>query len=219
MPTNNPRGFVEYRVLNGDVHPATRMFRARDNGDALQLQHQPIRAGDMVCLVSGNRVARFPSDTSAAPAHGPTMPCGVVRAVYQNGTGNRPRPFNGSPSTAYIAASADGWVEVNIDPYQTYLVNTDVTVTPDIVGLFVGTTCLATPPIPNRSGYSVALGSPVGVMVTAKFIQVLGLGAGDENDAIGSTGSPNDLCSDVEVVFGLHAFGNKNLPALSTKPI
>lgn len=218
MATNNPRGFVEYRHLGGAVKPSTRMFRARDNGDALQLQHQPIRAGDMVCLVSGNRVARFPSDTSAAPAHGPTMPCGVVRSVFQNVNG-QPRPYTHSVSGAVINASADGWVAVNIDPFQTYLVNTDSTVTPNIVGLFVGTTCLASPAIPGQSGYSVALASPVGVMVTAQFIQVIGLGAGDEDNLIATAGAPANLNSDVEVVFGLHAFGNKSLPVLSVKPI
>mgnify|MGYP001564766407 CR=1 FL=1 len=210
MATNNPRGFVEYRHLGGAVHPATRRYRARDNGDASQMQHQPIRAGDPVVMVSGNRVARITAPLSAAPVAAGGAIIGIVRGVYNNVNG-QPRPFTHNVSGAVINASADGWVEVNIDPLQTYLVNTDSTVQPNHFGLSFNVTALAAPATPGRSGMSLFLTAAATaanvVAGTAAPFTMIGWGAGDEDYNQPTAGSPESRNADVEVVIGFHAFG------------
>ena len=203
MAINAPRGFTEYRHLSGAVTPATRMYRARDNGDAGQMQQNAIRAGDPVVLVSGNRVARIVSVLSAAPTVGSDI-VGVARAVYSNKDG-KPRSFTHG-AVGYIAASADGWVDVNIDPHQTYLVKCQSTVTPAVFGRAVTTTALATPLNANYSGMSLEIGSPVLVATTASPFVVLGFGAGDENNLLLTAGDPNSNFAGVEVVIGKHLF-------------
>lgn len=205
MANNAPRGFVETRSIGGMVNPNTRLYRARDNGDAGQMQHMPIRAGDPVVLVSGNRVARIVSALSAAPVVGSNI-IGVARAVYQNSNG-KPRPFTHG-QVGYIAASADGWVEVNVDPRQTYIVKTDVTVTPALFGKAVTTTALASPGLPNISGMSLSIGSPVLVATTASPFIVIGFGPGDENSLLPTAGNPDSRNASVEVVIGRHFFNN-----------
>lgn len=206
--SNNPYGFRECRSLSGRISPRTKLYRARDNGDAGQLHIYAIRPGDPVVLVSGNRVARLSSQQSAAPAVNAHTILGVVRAVYANSNG-RPKPYTHQlvGGTPYIAASADGWVEVNIDPDQTYIVNTDVTAVPTMFGKYVGTTCLPTPSPVYRSGFSIGVGTAVTVPATAAPFQVVGYSPIDELDLSGLTaGAPGDVGADVEVIISNHVY-------------
>src|SRR3546814_802956 len=120
MSVDNPRGFVEYKHLSGALCPATRRYRVKADGVS---GTSPKFPGDPVVLLSGNTVAVLPAAGTVAAL--PVL--GVVRSVLNSDA--RPFTFN-QPSVGgpHIPASTAGFVEVNIDPFQTYLVNTDATV-------------------------------------------------------------------------------------------
>lgn len=193
MSTNNPRGFVEHRHLSGANSPATRRYRVKANGDSGTYQKF---AGDPVTLVSGDTVGRLvmPATTASMPV------IGVIRAVYDS---------NGKPfthSNLFIPSSTAGLVDVNIDPHQTYLVNTDATVVSTLIGQY----CEATANTPNtaagRSGFSieVATGTNTAAANGVPF-QVIGIGA---NNLDGIVGGENN--QDVEVILSNPALQNAN---------
>ena len=204
MPaTNNPRGFVEFRSLNGNTNPATHTYRARQTS-----QGSPalIRPGDPVVLVSGNRVARMTSDGTGANAQALV---GVVRAVYDNTGGNRglPRPKTFSlPSNApVIGQAADGWVEVNIDPFQTYIANVDTTASDVGVGLFIGTTVHNTGTVLGRSGFGLELDLSAQPSTDHQW-QVIDFSPLEIDRLLTPAGALADLNADYEVRIAIHAF-------------
>ena len=199
--TNNARGFVEFRHLGGGTNPKTHMYRARQTS---QGSNAVIRAGDPVVLVSGNRVARMTSDgTVAFPL------VGVVRAVYSNTGGNRglPRPkthsMPGNP--AQIDSAADGWVEVNIDPFQTYIANTDVTATDTGIGMFFGTTVHNTGTAVGRSGFGIEIEASSLPSWDHQW-QVIDFSPLETDRLMTPAGALADVNADYEVKIALHAF-------------
>lgn len=193
MSTNNPRGFVEHRNLGGNVNPATRRYRVKANGDSGTYQKF---AGDPVTLVSGDTVGRLLAAATTA-----SMPViGVIRAVYDSAG----KPF--THANMFIPSSTAGIVEVNIDPSQTYLVNTDATVTSTLIGQYVDVTANTPNTAAGRSGFSieVATGTNTAAANGVPF-QVIAIGA---NNLDGIVGGENN--QDVEVVLANSAIQNLN---------
>lgn len=197
MPTNNPRGFVEFRHLNGHVSPRTQWYRVKADGASGAHQKFP---GDPVELVSGQTVARIPAAATAAGL--PIL--GVIRACYNSD--RRPLTFN-QPSTGgpFLPASTAGWVEVNIDPFQTYLVNTDATVDSTLIGQFVDVTAGSANTAAGRSGMSIEVATGTNTAAATVPFQVIGIGP---NNLDGIIGGENN--QDVEVIIARHIWANTN---------
>lgn len=198
-PVNNPRGFVEYRNLGGQSTPRAMWFRVKAAGKSGPFPKFP---GDPVVLVSGDTVARIPAANTVA-----SLPIvGVIRNVYT--AQKRPLTFN-QPSVGgpFLPSSTAGWVEVCVDPQQTYLVNADSTVTSALVGQFVDTTAAAANTAAGRSGISIKVATATVTASGNSFpFQVIGVGA-ENLDGVFNNGENNQ---DVEVVIANHAFRNTN---------
>jgi len=200
MATNNPRGFVEFRNLSGHVSPIGRVRRVKADGASGQFQKF---AGDPVYLVSGNSVARIFGAASAAGL--PIL--GVIRAVYQDGTypGLRPQTHALPGRGNFLAASTAGWVEVNEDPHQTYLVNTDATVISTLIGQFVDVTANTPNTAAGRSGFSIEVATGTNTAATVAPFQVIGIGPDNLDGIIGGENN-----QDVEVIIADHIWHSTN---------
>jgi hypothetical protein len=200
MSTNNPRGFIEGRNLGGRVAPKTRLRRVKANGVSGSSQKF---AGDPVVLVSGNTVARIPAAATAAAL--PIL--GVIRAVYEDGTYPQIRPKTHSLPTNgnFIPASTAGWVDVNEDPHQTYIVNTDATVVSTLVGQFVDVTANTPNTAAGRSGMTIEVATGTNTAAATVPFQVVGIAP---NNLDGITGGENN--QDVEVIIARGIWANTN---------
>ncbi len=200
MSINNPRGFIEGRNLGGRVAPITRLRQVKAAGDSGA--HQKY-AGDPVVLVSGNTVARIAAAATAAAL--PVL--GVIRAVYADGTYPHIRPLTHNlPTTPNrIDASTAGWVEVNEDPHQTYIVNTDATVVSTLVGQYVDVTANTPNSAAGRSGFSIEVATGVNTAANTAPFQVIGIAP---NNLDGIIGGENN--QDVEVIIAQHTWTNLN---------
>lgn len=195
---DNPRGFIEGRNLGGRVSPITRMRQVKADNMPSDLY-----AGDPVVLVSGNTVRRIPTVASLASL--PVL--GVVRAVYQDGTYPSIRPLTHSlPSTPNrIDASTAGWVEVNEDPHQTYIVNSDSTVVSTLIGQFVDVTANTPNTAAGRSGMSIRVASGANTAANTVPFQVVGIAP---NNLDGIVGGENN--QDLEIILARPVWGNTN---------
>ena len=161
------------------------------------LNHQ-LFAGDPVWLVSGDAIDRLPAAATSASA--PVL--GVVRAVL-NSNG---RPFTHSlPSQpASIPASSVGFVQVNEDPDQTFLVTTDATATSGMIGKFCSVSANAPNIAAGRSGFLLPI---VRTAVTASGgeypFQIIALGA---NNLDGWR--DNEAGQDLEIIIANHTWRN-----------
>lgn len=193
MSTDNPRGFVEHKHLNGAVCPRTQTYKVKADGVSGSHQKFP---GDPVVLVSGQTVARISAAGTAAAL--PIL--GVIRAVLNSN--GRPFTFN-QPSVGgpYIPASTAGYVQVNIDPHQTYLVNTDATVTSTLIGQFVDVTANTPNTAAGRSGFSIEVATGVNTATNVQSFQVVNVG---NNNLDGIIGGENN--QDVEVIISRSIF-------------
>lgn len=198
MSTDNPRGFVEHSHLSGANSPATRLYRVKADGVSGSFQKFP---GDPVVLVSGHSVARLPVAGTAAAL--PVL--GVVRAVLNDD--KRPLTFN-QPSVGgpFLPASTAGWVEVNVDPHQTYLVNTDSSVLSTLIGQFVDVTANNPNTAAGRSGFSIEIATGTNTATNSQSFQVIGIG---DNNLDGIVDGDNN--QDVEVIISRHIFANRNV--------
>ena len=197
MPNyDNPRGFIECRRLGGSNSPVTRRRKVKANGVAGSHQKFP---GDPVVLVSGNSVAVLVNATTASL---PVL--GVIRAVYDS-TG-KPLTHSLPSGGNFIPSSTAGWVDVNEDPAQTYIVNADATVLSTYIGQYVDVTANSPNTAAGRSGYQIDISSAVNT-ITANAVpfQIIGLGY----EALdGNFGNPDS--HDVEVIMCQGAFTNAN---------
>lgn len=193
MSTDNPRGFVEHSHLSGAVCPATRRFKVKADGVSGTSQKFP---GDPVVLVSGHSVAVLPATGTAASL--PVL--GVIRAILNSD--GRPVTFN-QPSVGgpFLPASTAGFVEVNIDPHQTYLVNTDATVVSTLIGQYVDVTANSANTTAGRSGFSIEVASGDTSSNNTRSFQVIGIGNNNLDGIIG--GESNQ---DVEVIVSRGLF-------------
>lgn len=194
---NNARGFVEYRHLMGHVSPLTKRYRVKAN--AISGANQKFK-GDPVTLVSGHSVAVFNAGGSAASI----APIGIIRAVYNSD--GRPFTHNAPSGGAFIPASTAGWVEVNVDPFQTYLVNSDATLASTQIGQFVGVTANAVSTAAGRSGFSIALAGAANTATNALPFQIISI-SDFERDSLTSDGIvAGEANQDVEVRIAVHGF-------------
>lgn len=193
MSRDNPRGFVEHKSLSGSVCPRTKRYKVKADGVSGAFQKYP---GDPVVLVSGQTVARIPTAGTAA-----SLPIlGVIRSVLNSN--GRPFTFN-QPSVGgpYIPASTAGFVEVNIDPDQTYLVNSDATVTSTLIGQFVMVTANTPNTAAGRSGMSIEVATGNNTANRTLAFQVIGIGDNNLDGVIEGEGN-----QDVEVIISDHIF-------------
>jgi hypothetical protein len=109
-----PRGFVPVRSLGSSLGGGTRRYRTRAKNGV------PIFVGDVVVAVSaatGLAVTPFVAATDGTVAAGGVL--GVVQSVYDSN--KKPYVFAQPTRGPYIPASTDGYVDVIIDPNQTYI--------------------------------------------------------------------------------------------------
>lgn len=199
MATNNPRGFVEHRKQGGGVSTSVR--RRQVKADGTSGSHDK-RAGDPVVLVSGNTVARIPVAGTAAAL--PIL--GVIRAVHNSN--DRPLTHNLPATETALLASTAGWVYVNEDPDQTYLVNSDATVVSTLVGQFVDVTANTPNSAAGRSGFSIEVATGTNTAGATVPFQVIGIGAnnlGQPSQFVAGEGN-----QDVEVIIARSIWANTN---------
>ena len=198
MSVNNPRGFVEHRNLSGRVSPITRTRQVKAGSAPYE-----IYAGDAVVLVSGNTVRRIGTESTAASL-GVT---GVVRAVLADGTypGIRPLTHNLPNTPIRINVSSAGWVQVNEDPSQTYIINTDSTVLSTHIGQFVMVTAASPNTAASRSGMSIELATATNTAANTVPFQIVEIAPNNLDGIIG--GESNQ---DVEVVIANSTWQNTN---------
>lgn len=203
--TDNPRGFIEHRNLGGRVSPITRTRTVKADNNP----HQ-IFPGDPVVLVSGNSVMRIPAAATAASL--PVL--GVVRAVLNSN--GRPLTHSLPTGGVFLPVSTAGFVQVNEDPDQTYLVNTDATVVSTLIGQFVDVTANTPNTAAGRSGMSIEVATGTNTAGNTVPFQVIELGANNlegvglgENVAAG-VGVGGISNQDVEVVIARHVYRNTN---------
>lgn len=196
MSSNTPRGFVEHRNLHGTVSPKTQRFKVKADGVSGSHQKFP---GDPVVLVSGHAVARIPA--AATTASLPVI--GVIRAVLNSD--GRPMTHSLPSGGIFLAASTAGYVEVNTDPHQTYLVNTDATVVSTYIGQYVDVTANTPTTAAGRSGMTIEVATGTNTAANTVPFQIIGIGA---NNLDGIVGGENN--QDVEVIIANHAWANTN---------
>lgn len=194
MALDDARGFVEFRHLGGAVCPSTYRYKIEQHGRSGQFAKF---AGDPVVFASGQYVARASADNSGAR---PLV--GIIRAVYFDSTG-RPKPatFSQPVTGPMLPASVNGWVEVNCDPMQTYIANTDTTVLGTHIGMFCGTTVGAANTAAGRSGFMIRIASCTNAPNGDVPFQIIGI-APTELDGLTQTEGNQD----VEVRIAHHAF-------------
>ncbi len=193
---NNPRGFVEHRKLGGGGLTSTRRYKRKADGASGAFA---IAAGDPVVLVSGHSIARLGAAATAAQV--PVI--GIVRAVYNSN--GRPLTHNLPESPVSIPASTAGEVDVNIDPFQTYLVSTDATVVSTLVGQYVQATANAAGTAAGRSGFQIEVAGAANTAAATLPFQVVGIGANNLSGLVG--GEANQ---DIEVMLARPGFGHTN---------
>ncbi len=195
MTVNTPKGLREYRHLGGAPHPSTRRYRVKANGASGGGQKF---SGDPVHLVSGHSVSKM--TTTASGASAASLPLlGVIRAVY-NSNG---RPFTHSAPGAgsFIPASTAGFVEVNIDPHQTYLISPNTTANSTHIGQYVELTAAAANTAAGRSGFLVELSAASNTAARTRPLQIIGIARNTEADpAVGAHEQ------ELEVIIADHAF-------------
>lgn len=124
----NPRGFVPLRSLGAELGGGTRRYRTRAKNI------MPIFVGDVVVAVSGATglgVTPYVVATDGTVAAGGVL--GVVQSVYDS---NR-KPFLTQPLRGpYIPAATDGYVDVIVDPNQTYSVCVNGTASGGMAGRY-----------------------------------------------------------------------------------
>ena len=198
---DNPRGFVEHRNLAGRVSPITRLREVKADGTSGS--HQKF-AGDPVVLVSGNTVARIPAAATAASL--PVL--GVIRAVLNSN--KRPLTHALPSGGNFLAASTAGWVEVNEDPHQTYLVSTESTVLSTHIGQFVEATANAPTTAAGRSGFQIQLAGASNTAAQTLPFQIIEVGFNNLSKDTGSGLVGGEANQDVEVIIADHTWHSTN---------
>ena len=202
MPTNRGFGFRESRSLGGTTHPSTRLYKIAANGRSGQFAKYK---GDPVTFCSG-----APNDVVCVASADNTTSLGllgVIRGVYSDSNG-RPHPltFNQPSNGPVLLASVAGWVDVNIDPHQTYTVAADVTAVANIVGQYVVTTVGAANTAAGISGFMIKV---PGLNTATTLMNWTVIGVAPTGFDVQATIGSNE---DFEVVIANHVF----FPPLNT---
>lgn len=195
MATDDPRGFSESRNLGGKNSPT--IFRYKVQSEGGRTAQFAKYAGDPVIMCSGQYVGRASADNS-----GGVPLIGIIRGVFTNRDGSpRPTTFNQPGAGPVLAASASGFLDVNIDPFQTYTANTDTTVLGTHIGQYVGTTVGAVNTAAGRSGFMIRIASATAVPNGDTPFQIIGIAATELNGLTQTEGN-----QDVEVIIANHVY-------------
>jgi hypothetical protein len=187
---------VEHRNLGGRVAPITRTRKTKADHT-----RYAIFPGDPVILVSGDAVSRIRLGADAT-TNDTGRVLGVVRAVLNSN--GRPKTHSLPGGDLHVPASTAGFVQVNEDPSQTFLVSTDTTATSGMVGRFVRLTANAPNSAAGISGLLVA-NNLVHVTGTANApFQVVGLGANNLDGWV-----DNETGQDIEVMIAFHHWNGR----------
>lgn len=196
MATDNPRGFVECNSLSGAVCPQTVTYPIAADGRSGQFKKY---IGDPFVLTSGRYVARASADSTDGVAW-----IGVARAIYGDSGGQKkPLTFQQPTKGPVLDASTAGWVELNVDPHQTYTANVDTTILGTHVGMFVGVTAGVANTAAGVSGFMVKISTAVSTASDTLPLQIINLSQLDLDQVF--TGGNQD----VEVKIANHAFATR----------
>lgn len=193
MATNNPRGFVPSRHLNGNLTPSHNQYRVSANNPTA------IFIGDAVELFSDGKVRVMDAGDESAETRGVL---GIVRSVYDSNA----RPLTHSlPATGqFIDGSTAGYVDVCDDPDTIFLVSTDATADQSMIGQFVAVTAGSANSTVGISGQQIKLAEATASAIGHRFMIV---GVGPNEQAIGGLGdNVFALNQDVEVIISNHHY-------------
>ena len=175
MATDNPRGFVPSRHLNGRVDFSHNQYRVSGNNPT------KIFVGDPVFLHSDGKVRVV--ETSAMSANERAI-LGIVRSVYNSD--GRPLTHNLPGTGQFIAASTQAFVDVVDDPNVIFLVQADSATKQGEIGQYVRATAGPANTALGRSGFQIkmvdqtacAVGSHFQIVGVAPLEKINGLGDG-----------------------------------------
>lgn len=198
MATNNPRGFVPMRSLDGNPTGIVRKFPVSSNNPS------SIFKGDPVYLLNG--YARQ-VDVSGVSAGEPPL-LGVVTGILDSN--GRPLTHSLPSGGQFLQASTAGFVNVACSPDQTYLASTDATAAQSMVGQFARVSAAAHNSAAGISGFLVKLSEATITNSTGHNVMIIGVGPNEE-----ATGGIGDnafaLNQDVEVIISDHLFRRKKV--------
>ena len=125
-----PRGFVPYRSTGASLGGGTRRYHTRAKNA------KQIFVNDIVCAVSGATgmgVTPFVPATDGTAAAAAIL--GVVQGIYD--ANGKPYTFSQPTNGPMIPTATNAYVDVNIDPNQTYLVRVHGTASGGTVGRYL----------------------------------------------------------------------------------
>jgi hypothetical protein len=191
MATNNPRGFVPSRHLNGSLSPSHNQYRVSANNPTAMF------IGDAVELFSDGKVRVIDAGDESVASR---AVLGVVRSVYDSNA----RPLTHSlPATGqFIDGSTAGYVDVCDDPDTIFLVSSDATASQADIGQFVSVTAGSANSSIGISGMHIKLAEATASAIGHRFMIV---GVGPNEHAIGGLGD-NVFANnqDLEVIIARH---------------
>ena len=134
-----PRGFVPYRSTGSSLGGSTRRYHTRAKNA------KQIFIGDLVVAVSGATglgVTPYAAGTDGTAAAGAVL--GVVEGIFD--ANRKPYVFSQPTNGPLIPTATNAYVDVNIDPNQTYLVAVNGTASAAMMGRYmtVDTTVMGT---------------------------------------------------------------------------
>lgn len=196
MATNNPRGFVPFRTLNGNPIGNSRHYPVSSNNPTSMFPGDPV--------VLNNGYVRVIDASGISAGEPPVL--GVVAAVYDSN--DRPLTHSLPSGGQFLNASTAGYVDVVTDPDATYLVSTDATAAQSMVGQFVRASAAAANSAAGISGFIVTLAQATNTSVAHQFTII---GVGPNEIATGGIGdNAFALNQDMEVMINDSIFRRKS---------
>jgi len=191
MATNNPRGLVPSRHLNGNISPSHNQYRVSANNPTAMF------IGDPVVLFSDGKVRVIATSTPSISEQGVL---GVVRSVYDSN--GRPLTHKMPAQGQFIDGSTAGYVDVCDDPDTIFLVSTDGTANQSMIGKFVTVTAGAPTSAVGISGIHMKLAEATGSATDHRFMITAVGGNESATGGIGDGAFSNN--QDIEVIISNH---------------
>lgn len=196
MATNNPRGFKALRSLNGNPIGNTRRYRVSSLSTRVYI-------GDPLELLTTGNVRVM----TAAGSTGSPGVLGIVNGLLDNN--QRPLTHSLPGSGQFIAASAQGYVDVVDDPQATFLVSTDATADQSMIGKFVDVTAGSANSAAGISGFHLSLTTATNIARGHRF-RIIGVGPNETaTGGIGDGGFA--LNQDMEVIISDHEWNRSHV--------
>ena len=196
MASDNPRGLIPMRSLDGNPTGVTRRFSVSANNPAA------IFKGDPVTFFNGHvRVI-----ATSTPSAGEPGVLGVATAIYDSNA--RPLTHSLPSGGQFLDASTAGFIDVACNPDQTFLASTDATAAQSMIGQFTRVSAAGANSAAGVSGFLVKLADATTTNTTAHQFMIIGVGPNEEaTGGIGNNAFANN--QDVEVIISDHAFRRK----------